>query len=166
MRAALVFLRCFMIPPTSRQWHNPAISAIITPDKINSKHKARCKMSITIACGQMEVLPGRPDMNTKKILELIAKAKTEGVDLLLLPEMSIPGYLLGDLWEQTAFLKDCQKLGEQVIAATSGITVIFGNVAIDWEKFNEDGRPRKYNAAFIAQNGKLLPTSTGYPFVI
>ncbi len=123
-------------------------------------------MSITIACGQMEVLPGRPDMNTKKILELIAKAKTEGVDLLLLPEMSIPGYLLGDLWEQTAFLKDCQKLGEQVIAATSGITVIFGNVAIDWEKFNEDGRPRKYNAAFIAQNGKLLPTSTGYPFVI
>ena len=34
-------------------------------------------MSITIACGQMEVLPGRPDMNTKKILELIAKAKTE-----------------------------------------------------------------------------------------
>jgi NAD+ synthase (glutamine-hydrolysing) len=123
-------------------------------------------MSITIACGQMEVLPGRPDVNTNKILDLIEKAKTEGVDLLVFPEMSIPGYLLGDLWEQPAFLKDCEHFGEQVIAASQNITVIFGNVAIDWQKYNEDGRPRKYNAAFIAQNGKLLPTNTGYPFII
>lgn len=123
-------------------------------------------MSITIACGQMDVLPGRPDVNTNKILNLIEKAKTEGVDLLVLPEMSIPGYLLGDLWEQPAFLRDCEHFGEQVVAASQNITVIYGNVAIDWQKYNEDGRPRKYNAAFIAQNGKLLPTTTGYSFIV
>ena len=66
-------------------------------------------MNITIACGQMEVIPGQPLVNTNKILSLIAMAKAEGVDLLLLPEMSIPGYMIGDLWEQTAFLKDCEK---------------------------------------------------------
>lgn len=123
-------------------------------------------MNIIIACGQMEVIPGQPLVNTNKILSLIAMAKAEGVDLLLLPEMSIPGYMIGDLWEQTAFLKDCENLGQKVIAASQDITVVFGNIAIDWDKFNEDGRPRKYNAAFIAQNGKLILAPTGYPYII
>jgi len=123
-------------------------------------------MAITIACGQMEVIPGRPDLNTAKILELIAKAKAEAVDLLLLPEMSVPGYLIGDLWEQQAFLQDCESYGQEIIKATTGLTVIFGNVGLDWKRINEDGRPRKYNAAFVAQDGKVLTGEAGYPFII
>lgn len=113
-------------------------------------------MEIKIICGQMEVIPGRPDLNFTKILELIATAKKRQAHILLLPEMCLPGYLIGDLWEQQTYLDDCQYYGEQIIAATDGICVIFGSVATEAGKLNEDGRIRKYNAAFVAQNGKLI----------
>lgn len=122
-------------------------------------------MALKIACGQMEVIAGRPDLNTKKILEFISLARKEAVDILVLPELAVPGYLIGDLWERTDFLKDCEAYGQQIIAATSEITVVFGNVAIDWKRKNKDGHVRKYNAAFTAQNGKLLPTEQGLDFV-
>ena len=122
-------------------------------------------MAIKIACGQMEITAGRPDLNSKKILHLISLAKKESVDVLFLPELAIPGYMIGDLWEQHSFLKDCETYGQQVIAATQGITVIFGNVAIDWKRKNKDGHVRKYNAAFAAQDGKLVPTGQGLDYV-
>ena len=122
-------------------------------------------MTLKIACGQMEVIAGRPDINTKKVLQLINQAKNEEVDILVFPELVVPGSMIGDLWEQTAFLKDCEIFGQQIIAATEGITVIFGNVAIDRKRKNKDGHIRKYNAAFTAQNGKLIPTEQGLDFV-
>jgi NAD+ synthase (glutamine-hydrolysing) len=122
-------------------------------------------MAIKIACGQMEIIAGRPDLNTKKVLQLISQAKKEEVDILVFPELVVPGSMIGDLWEQSAFLKDCEVYGQQIIDATEGITVIFGNVAIDRKRKNKDGHMRKYNAAFTAQNGKLMPTEQGFDFV-
>ena len=44
---------------------------------------------------------------------------------------------------------------------------MFGNVAIDWQKKNNDGRVRKYNAFFIARNGELIqPDNMPYPYTI
>jgi NAD+ synthase (glutamine-hydrolysing) len=123
------------------------------------------KMALKIACGQMEIIAGRPDLNTQKMLQLIGLAKNDKVDILLFPEMAVPGSLIGDLWEQSAFLKDCEAYGQQVIAATQGITVVFGNVAVDWKRKNKDGHVRKYNAAFTAQDGKLIATEQGLDYV-
>ena len=68
-------------------------------------------MPLKIACGQMEVIPGRPDLNTRKMLQMIEQARAEQADVILFPEMAIPGYLIGDRWEQPAYLDDCvQKL--------------------------------------------------------
>lgn len=122
-------------------------------------------MTLKIACGQMEVIPGRPDKNIKTILRFIEKAKEEKADILALPEMAIPGYMIGDLWEQTDFLQDCEACGRQVAEASRGITVIFGNVAVDWKRANADGHVRKYNAAFAVQDGKLLLNDQGLPFI-
>ncbi len=122
-------------------------------------------MALKIACGQMEIIAGRPDLNTQKMLQLIGLAKNDKVDILLFPEMAVPGSLIGDLWEQSAFLKDCEAYGQQVIAATQGITVVFGNVAVDWKRKNKDGHVRKYNAAFTAQDGKLIATEQGLDYV-
>ena len=36
------------------------------------------------------------------------------------------------------------------------MTVIWGNILTDSTKVNEDGRIRKYNAAFVARNGELV----------
>ena len=122
---------------------------------------------LKIAMAQMKVSPGHPDVNTETMLRMIADAKAQKADVIVFPEMCIPGYLLGDAWEQTAFLRDCESYGKDVIAAAQGIVVLFGNIAIDWEKKNNDGRVRKYNALFCAQDGKLVsPESMPYPFII
>lgn len=113
---------------------------------------------LKIALGQMEVIPGRPDLNTAKMLTMITEARNRESDLIIFPEMSIPGYLLGDTWEQQAYLRDCEAFGRQIIAASHNICVIFGNVAVDWDKRGNDGRVRKHNACFIAQNGQLAAT--------
>lgn len=123
-------------------------------------------MLIKIICGQMDVIPGRPDENHKKILEIISTAKEKQADILLLPEMCIPGYLIGDLWEQQTFLDDCQYYAEQIIAASQGICIMFGNVAFEKDKLNEDGRLRKYNAAFACQDGQIIGGYMGRNFII
>ena len=122
---------------------------------------------LKIAMGQMEVIPGHPDQNTAKILSMIADAKKQSVNLIIFPEMAVPGYLLGDTWEQSSFLKDCERYGQDIIDASTSITVMFGNIAIDWSKKNNDGRVRKYNALFTARDGKLVqPDNMPYPYVI
>jgi len=122
---------------------------------------------ITISLAQIEVQPGHPDKNAKKMLEMIAEAKRNCTDIIIFPEMSIPGYLLGDTWEQTSFLEDCLYYGQKIIDASQGILIMFGNIAIDWSKRNNDGRTRKYNAFFTAFEGQLLKSEQNpYPFVI
>lgn len=111
---------------------------------------------LKIALGQMEVFPGRPDLNTDKMLSMIQHARNNQADIIIFPEMAIPGYLLGDTWEQTSFLRDCEAFGQQLVAASRDICVIFGNVAVDWDKHGDDGRVRKYNACFVAQDGQLI----------
>ncbi len=116
---------------------------------------------------QIEVMPGHPDKNTETILGVIKKARDAGSDLVIFPEMSVPGYLLGDAWEQPSFLRDCESYGRDIIAASKDIIVMFGNVAMDWDKKNNDGRVRKYNAFFTAQDGHLIhPENMPYPYSI
>lgn len=122
---------------------------------------------VKICFSQIDVEPGHPDLNAQRMLQAIDEAKQNNTDIIIFPEMCIPGYLLGDTWEQTAFLKDCLSYGEDIIAASQDICIIFGNIAVDWDKKNTDGRVRKYNALYTAYNGKLIkPEKSPYPFVI
>ncbi|MHB8157970.1 MAG: NAD(+) synthase [Desulfocucumaceae bacterium] len=123
--------------------------------------------TLRIALGQMEVIPGRPDLNTKTMLNMIGQARQQDADVVIFPEMAIPGYLLGDTWEQQAFLRDCEEYGRIIIGASTNLSVFFGNVAVDWGKTGDDGRVRKFNAFYIAQNGRLCGGDNfPYPFRI
>lgn len=116
---------------------------------------------------QLNVVPGRPSENVQTMLEAIADAKACAIEVLVFPEMSVPGYLLGDEWERESFLAECEHCGHRIREAAKGITVIFGNVAIDRTRINEDGRVRKYNAVFVAENQAFVnhPT-TGLDYFI
>ncbi|MCK9272430.1 NAD(+) synthase [Candidatus Gracilibacteria bacterium] len=108
---------------------------------------------------QMEVIPGRPDINQQNIIDQINLAKDEGRDLIVFPEMAVPGYMLGDKWENDRFVIDSYRKNEKIIEATRGkITAIWGNVLPEFSqnRKGEDGRLRKYNAAFVASNGALI----------
>lgn len=123
---------------------------------------------LKIALGQFEVIPGKPGRNTDAMLRLIDRAARAGAGLVVFPELAVPGYLLGDTWEQRAFLDDCAACGQRLAAAsTDALCVIFGNVACDDARRNEDGRVRKYNAAFVAHRGRFVaPENAPYPFAI
>ena len=97
---------------------------------------------LKIAMAQMKVSPGHPDVNAATMLRQISEAKEQGADVIVFSELCLPGYLLGDAWEQSAFLRDCESYGRDIIAASQDIVVLFGNIAVDWEKKNNDGRVR------------------------
>ncbi|MDI6773955.1 MAG: NAD(+) synthase [Verrucomicrobiota bacterium] len=116
---------------------------------------------------QMEVLPGRPADNAARMLEQVRAARTDRVELLVFPEMAIPGCLIGDEWEREAFLRECESCARALVAASDRMIVVFGSVAVDWAKRNEDGRVRKYNALFAAHDRRpVAPRGGPYPFVI
>jgi NAD+ synthase (glutamine-hydrolysing) len=116
---------------------------------------------------QIEVFPGHPRINTDTIIANIREAIQDRVELIIFPEMSVPGYLLGDIWEHQAFLRECESCGKEICKASRDIIVVFGNIAVDWNLHNEDGRVRKYNALFVAENGEFItPENASYPFSI
>ena len=79
----------------------------------------------------------------------------------MFPEMAVPGYLIGDEWERPSFLRECEECGRRESGGAQGIAVAFGNVAVDWRRRNEDGRVRKYNALFVAENGRFIGPVAG-----
>ncbi len=116
---------------------------------------------------QFEVLPGRPVENTARMLDDLHAARADGIDIVAFPEMAVPGYLLGDEWEHEAFLRECEACVDELCAATQGLIAVFGSVGIDWTRRNEDGRVRKYNALFVAEDGERIGPEGGlYSFVI
>lgn len=122
---------------------------------------------IKIATAQIDVIPGNIRENWKQIEEEIRMAREKGAHILVLPEMCLTGYLIGDLWDQSAFLRECEAYNEKIAAAARGMTILWGSCAIDWAKTNDDGRPRKYNAAFAAADGHfLVPENGSHPYVI
>ncbi|HJH56197.1 NAD(+) synthase [Brachyspira hyodysenteriae] len=120
-----------------------------------------------IAVSQLEIIPSMPCDNTVRIISFISKAKKENADIVIFPELCISGYMIGDMFESEGFIRECEELGEEIIKSSNGIYVIFGNVASARKKKNFDGRIRKYNAMFVAKDGKLIHNNTTeYPFII
>ncbi|GAA6391479.1 NAD(+) synthase [Megasphaera sp.] len=120
-----------------------------------------------IALAQTRVYPGNPRQNAAVMKDFIAKAKAARCDIVVFPELAIPGYFIGDIWDQPDYIDECVRFGEEIRDLSQGMAIIFGNVAKETDRVNLDGRTRKYNAMFIAYNGHWLsPARSPYPFYI
>ena len=109
-----------------------------------------------MALAQMEVISGDPERNVARMKELIGEAKGEKVDLIVFPEMCVGGYLLGDKWADEEYCLDLMEYNQDLLEASEGIAVAFGNIYVDRKEDhpNKDGRSRKYNAVYVFQNGQ------------
>ena len=109
-----------------------------------------------IALAQLAVRPGRPDLNVARMLELIAEAREAGGEVVAFPELCVPGYIVGDLWEVDALVEDFAAWSDAVREESAGLTVLFGNVAVDHGRIGEDGRVRKFNAVYVCHDRQYL----------
>jgi len=110
---------------------------------------------VRICIAQIRVRAAALETNFKAIRSAVETAVTENADVILLPEMCLPGYFIGDLWESSDFLRRCEVYHQKIAQLSHEITIIFGSVGIDGSRKNEDGRVRKYNAAYLAESGAL-----------
>ncbi|WP_028973995.1 NAD(+) synthase [Spirochaeta cellobiosiphila] len=106
-----------------------------------------------VALAQLDVKAGDPELNIQNMLNMIEEAKENNADIIAFPEMCIGGYFVGDSWLEDRWLLKLEKANEIMEKASSNITIIYGNIAVDWNKRGFDGRPVKYNAAHIVHNG-------------
>jgi NAD+ synthase (glutamine-hydrolysing) len=119
-------------------------------------------MDLNIAFSQSNTIVGDIDGNYQIAVNDIKKAKENGVELLLFPELFISGYLAKDLFSKEGFAEKCIDAIAQILPFTDGITVVIGNVS---KNQNKRGKAL-FNSAYILHNQRveniyhkqLLPT--------
>jgi NAD+ synthase (glutamine-hydrolysing) len=116
-----------------------------------------------IALAQLESVPGRPDLNCAKLLEYIPKAIEAKADMIIAPELFIPGYLIGDQWEELSFIEDCEGYNRDIEEASKEIIVVYGNIK-KGKGIHKDGRPKLFNV--INWVGPNLHHTVMHPYYI
>ncbi len=105
---------------------------------------------------QIKVTPGDIRKNLDEITRRVEEAKKEKLELLVFSEMVVGGYMLGDEWENEKFVDELLEANEKIKSLSDDICLVWGNIDVDKNKKNEDGRWRKYNAVFIAKDGEWV----------
>ena len=109
-----------------------------------------------IALAQLNPTSGDINGNTARILEALEAAAAQGADVLVTPEMALPGYCIGDLVEDAGFLAANERAMLQIAEAARNITAVVGFIDFDLAARNESGAIRKYNAAAVVRDGRVL----------
>ena len=107
-------------------------------------------MKVTIA--QINTTNGDLAGNTRKIIGAIEKARSDGSDLVVFPEVVTHGYTSQDWFQDADIISSSLDPLTQIIPTTVGITAIVGTIRPNEDK---DGR-RLFNSAAVIHNGKLL----------
>ncbi len=107
-------------------------------------------MKVTI--GQINTTNGDIAGNVAKILKGIKKAKADGSDLVVFPELAIHGYTSQDWFQDHDIIREAETPLAEIVAATKGITAIVGTIRQNDET---DGR-RLFNSAAVIHDGELL----------
>jgi len=117
-------------------------------------------MKITVA--QIEVVSGSPQENRLSMLKAIEKAKEDRSDVIVFPEMCVPGYLIGDNWERKSFIQECEEANFKIAKLAENIIIIWGSVKASYSQKGEDGRARLENCVFIAKDRRIWDTQTKF----
>jgi len=94
--------------------------------------------------------------NTAKILEAIAAAAGQRAAIVVTPELALPGYCIGDLVEDEGFLDANRRAVQRIAEAARGITAVVGFIDVEPGAVNDHGTVRKYNAAAVVRDGRVL----------
>ncbi|HEX6278894.1 MAG TPA: NAD+ synthase [Pyrinomonadaceae bacterium] len=107
-------------------------------------------MKVTI--GQINTTNGDIEGNTAKIIAAIEKAKADGSDLIVFPEVTTHGYTSQDWFQDPDIIDHALDPLEKILPTTSGIAAVIGVIR---RNYDNDGR-RIYNAAAVIIDGELI----------
>ncbi len=79
-----------------------------------------------VALAQINPTVGDIDANAAKVAEWIARARDGGAELVIFPELCIPGYPAEDLYLKRHFLEANRRAVEELGAVVEGITALVG----------------------------------------
>ena len=115
-----------------------------------------------IALGQINTTIADFAGNSAKIIDYAQRARSQGAELVMFPELSICGYPPRDLVERPWFVEHNRQAAEEIARQTEGIAVIVGLVT---PTRNGTGKSVLNSAAFLCggriafvQSKRLLPT--------
>lgn len=104
-----------------------------------------------IALAQINYQIGNFELNTKKIIDHIAKAKNEGADLVVFAELAVCGYPPRDFLEFEEFIDLCEQSAQEIAKHTTGIACIIGLPVRNSLVAGKD----LYNAAYFIEEGAV-----------
>ena len=104
---------------------------------------------LRLALAQVNPTVGEIAENVRKALSACGRARDAGADLVVFPEMVLPGYPPEDLLLRSSFVEENLAAWREVAGSSRGVTVVAGFV-------DRDGKGRVYNAAGVAADGREL----------
>ncbi|MFM9021384.1 MAG: NAD+ synthase [Sediminibacterium sp.] len=107
-----------------------------------------------IVLAQQNYRIGDFELNTRKIIEAIHQAKTEGADLIMFSEMCICGYPARDFVEFNNFIEQCERAVDTIRLESNGIGVLIGGPSRNPDILGKD----LFNTAFFLYNRELVAT--------
>jgi len=105
-----------------------------------------------IFLAQINTTVGAIEENAAKVRQWIARARTEGADLVVFPELTLTGYPPKDLLEFPWFVEKSRAAVEELAGATKGIAALVGFVS---RRESGEGKLLHNSAAFLA-NGQVV----------
>ncbi|MBU0595158.1 NAD+ synthase, partial [Candidatus Bipolaricaulota bacterium] len=84
-----------------------------------------------VGIGQINSHVGAMEANADRIVAGIGEARDAGCDLVVFPELAIPGYAPLDLVWRPGFVDACERAVERIRAASRGIGVVVGSIAAE-----------------------------------
>jgi NAD+ synthetase len=108
---------------------------------------------IRLGLAQINSTVGDIDGNTSKIREWIGRARDAGVDLVLFPELCVPGYPAEDLYLKRHFVEANRRAVDELAAEVTGIAAVVGFAEAG--EGTTDGRPVVHNSIALLADGAV-----------
>jgi NAD+ synthase (glutamine-hydrolysing) len=107
---------------------------------------------LRIALAQIDPTVGDIDGNAAKIAEWIGRARAEGAELVIFPELCVPGYPAEDLYLKRHFVEANQRAVEKLAAGVKEIVALVGFA----EPAADDGEGRHaHNSLAVLSDGAI-----------
>ncbi|MEN9523645.1 MAG: hypothetical protein RL065_2022, partial [Bacteroidota bacterium] len=106
---------------------------------------------MNIALAQLNYHIGNFESNTKKIVDAIHQAKSQGAEIVLFSELALCGYPPRDFLEFEDFIQRCENAIDEIKSHTAGIAVLVGAPSRNPKVEGKD----LFNSAYFLADGEI-----------